>query len=132
MIKGYTCWLVDMLERDALLKRFPPEYKNVVAHHITLDYAVLQDHQLPTALFGRIVGDSYDKGVQALVVEIDGTTRRPDGETYHITWSLDDGRFPENSKQLLNKGWFPLKEPIEIKLTPAFVMSRPKSLSLQT
>jgi hypothetical protein len=26
--------------------------------------------------------------VQALVVEIGGTTRRPDGSTYHATWSL--------------------------------------------
>lgn len=125
-VKGYTCWLLDMVEREALMKKFPPEYKNVIAHHITLDYAVPQTHPLPTALYGRIVGDSFDKGVQAFVVEIDGTTRRPDGQTYHITWSLDDGRFPENSKQLLQKGWFPLEHPIEIKLTPAFVMSRPK------
>jgi hypothetical protein len=115
-----------MTERESLMKEFPPEYANVVGHHITLDYAVEQTHPLPTALNGRIVGDAYDKGVQALVVEIDGTTKRPDGETYHITWSLDEGRFPENSKQLLLKGWFPLEQPIEIKLTPAFVMSRPK------
>jgi hypothetical protein len=126
VVTGYTCWLVDMTERESLMKEFPPEYANVVGHHITLDYAVEQTHPLPTALNGRIVGDAYDKGVQALVVEIDGTTKRPDGETYHITWSLDEGRFPENSKQLLLKGWFPLEQPIEIKLTPAFVMSRPK------
>lgn len=125
-VKGYTCWLVDMTEREALMKQFPPEYKNVVGHHITLDYAVEQTHPLPMIFTGRIVGDAYDKGVQALVVEIDGTTRRSDGQTYHITWSLDDGRFPENSKQLLQKGWFPLEQPIEIQLRPAFVVSLPK------
>lgn len=125
-IKGYTCWLLDMTERDALMKRFPPVYKNTVGHHVTVDYSVTQTHHLPTQFSGRIVGDAYDKGVQALVVEIDGTTERHDGAIYHITWSLDDGRFPENSKQLLGKGWFPLDEPIDITLTPAFVVSKPK------
>ena len=125
-VKGYTCLLVDLAERDSLMKEFPPEYCNAIGHHITLDYGVPQDHPLPMIFTGRIVGDAYDKGVQALVVEIDGTTRRPDGQTYHITWSLDDGRFPENSKQLLQKGWFPLEQPIEIQLRPAFVVSLPK------
>ena len=27
-----------------------------------------------------------------MVVELDGTTDRPDGSTYHITWSLGPGR----------------------------------------
>lgn len=125
-VKGYTCWLLDMTERDALLKRFPAEFSNVVAHHVTLDYGVTQLHPLPTQFSGRIVGDIYDKGVQALVVEIDGTTIRADKRTYHITWSLDDGRYPENSNDILKKGWFPLEEPIEITLIPAFVASRPK------
>ena len=31
--------------------------------------------------------DDDGAGVQALVVEIGGAARRPDGSTYHITWS---------------------------------------------
>jgi hypothetical protein len=126
MVTGYTCWLLDMTERQALMERFPPEYTNAVGHHVTLDYGVTQDHPLPTQFTGRIVGDIHDKGVQALVVEIDGNTKRPDGQTYHITWSLEPHKFPENSKQLLEKGWFPLEDPIEITLIPAFVRSKPK------
>ena len=125
MTKGYTCWLLDMVERDLLLTKFPPEYPRVIAHHVTMDHGVTQAHPLPTQLTGRIIGDAFDKGVQALVVEIDGTELRPDGEIFHITWSIDWDRYPENSKQLLKKGWFPLEEPIDIKLTPAFVLSRP-------
>ena len=125
-VLGYTCWMIDSMERTSLLAAFPPEYVNVIAHHVTLDYAVPQTHTLPTQMFGRIVGDAFDKGVQALVLEIDGTVYRPDGGIYHVTWSLDEGRFPENSKTLLAKGWFPLEQQIEIKLTPAWVMSRPK------
>src|SRR3546814_9902597 len=32
------------------------------------------------------------EGLQALIVSIDGSTDRPDGSTYHITWSLDRSR----------------------------------------
>jgi hypothetical protein len=39
------------------------------------------------------VGEADDgAGVQALVVRIGGTTERPDGAIYHITWSLAEGR----------------------------------------
>jgi hypothetical protein len=35
--------------------------------------------------------------VEALVVELNGSTKRPDGNTYHITWSLAEGRKPVES-----------------------------------
>ncbi len=40
-------------------------------------------------------------GVEAMVVAIDGTTDRPDGSTYHITWSLGDGRRARESNDVL-------------------------------
>ena len=43
----------------------------------------------PRGAEGSVVGVADDgAGVQALVVEIGGTTRRPDGSAYHVTWSL--------------------------------------------
>jgi len=54
------------------------------------------------------------------VVELDGTTDRPDGSTYHITWSLGPGREAVESNDVLgDKGWTPIDRPIPIELRPA-------------
>jgi hypothetical protein len=59
-------------------------------------------------------------GVQALVVRIGGTTRRADGGTYHITWSLEEGRAAVESNDVLKKlGWKTIEAPIAIALEPA-------------
>ena len=47
-------------------------------------------------------------------------TDRPDGSTYHITWSLADGRKPQQSNQVLKeRGWAALADPIPIRLHPS-------------
>ena len=53
------------------------------------------------------------------MVEIDGTIQRPDGEIFHITWSLDrqKGFKPVDSKDLLKQG-FEHVDPIEIMIIP--------------
>ena len=44
----------------------------------------------PKDTSAEVIGQVDDgAGVQAFVVRIDGTTDRPDGRTYHITWSID-------------------------------------------
>jgi hypothetical protein len=54
------------------------------------------------------------------VVELDGTTGRPDGSTYHITWSLGPARRAIESNDVLrNQGWKYLSAPIPIELEPA-------------
>jgi hypothetical protein len=58
-------------------------------------------------------------GVQALVVEIGGTARRPDGSTYHITWSLRPGRRPVESNDVIREhGWTTTAERHRIRLEP--------------
>jgi hypothetical protein len=55
-----------------------------------------------------------------MVVELDGTTDRPDGSTYHITWSLGPTRRARESNDVLrNQGWDYLETPIAIDLEPA-------------
>ena len=79
------------------------------------------EHGLPAEVAARIVGLADDgEGVQAMVVAIDGTTVRPDGGTYHITWSLAPGRRASESNDLLRHlAWTVLPEPIEIGIRPA-------------
>ena len=60
------------------------------------------------------------KSLECLVVALDGTTDRPDGSTYHITWSLGPGREARESNELLRaRGWQSIDSPVGIELEPA-------------
>ena len=117
MEKRTIGWLLDEADRAALLARFPPVWPDVIAHHVTLQSAT--DQPLPTETFGEVVGHVDDgEGLQALVVAIHGTTDRPDGSTYHITWSLDEARSREavqSNEVLAGRGWQAV-DPIPIRL----------------
>ena len=114
-------WLLPEEDRKDLLTILPPRYERVVAHHVTLKPGVRKDHPLPPETAGRVVGLADDgQGVQALVVEIGGTTDRPGGSTYHITWSLGKGRRPvESNDAIRDHGWQRLDPPRPIRLQPA-------------
>lgn len=113
-------WKLDPREREALLARFPPAYEKAVADHVTLRVKVSAEEALPRPVKARIVGEANDgKGVQAMVVELDGTTDRPDGSTYHVTWSLGPDRAAKESNDVIReRGWRPM-DPIPLTLTPA-------------
>lgn len=118
-----TGWMLDKADRTRLLERFPPDWPDVIADHITLNIQAAQCDPLPGAVRAEIVGGVSDgEGLQAMVVAIEGSTARPDGSVYHITWSLDRqrGRKPvESNKVVAERGWRPLEEPIPIRILPA-------------
>ena len=53
-----------------------------------------------------------------VVVEIDGATTRPDGGTWHVTWSLGEGRRAQESNNVIARGWEPC-DPEPLVLIPA-------------
>jgi len=112
-------WLLARDDREGLLEQFPPKFEKTVAHHVTLKSEAKSD-PIPGEVRAAIVGHTDDeKGVEAMVVSIDGTTDRPDGSTYHITWSLGDGRRARESNDVLKeRGWQELDHPIPIRLEP--------------
>jgi len=112
-------WLLAQDDRERLLQQFKPAYPKPVAHHVTLKTDAERD-PLPPDVRASIVGRTDDgEGVEAMVVTIDGTTDRPDGSTYHITWSLADGRRAKESNDVLKeRGWDELDHPIPITLEP--------------
>ena len=114
-------WKLDRDQRKELLQQFPPRYRNVVADHVTLRSRASRGAALPDEAVGEIVGRADDgRGVEALVVSIGGTTDRPDGSTYHITWSLEDGRRAKESNDVIRAGGFdPYDLPMPVKLLPA-------------
>ena len=116
-----TGWKLPRDERERLLQRFPPKYENVVADHVTLRTAATPATPLPGKPDAKIVGRADDgRSLECLVVELDGTTDRQDGSTYHITWSLGPRRKARESNDVLReKGWQRLPEPIPVTLEPA-------------
>src|SRR3954471_24709856 len=116
-----TGWKLPRDERELLLQRFPPEYENVVADHVTLRTGATPETPLPRKPQARIVGRADDgRSLECLVVELDGTTDRPDGSTYHITWSLGPGREARESNDVLrDQRWESLSDPIRVELEPA-------------
>jgi hypothetical protein len=114
-------WKLDDAERVALLVRFPPRYAKVLADHVTLRDHVHASATLPPPAQGLIVGHVDDgAGVEAMVVEVEGSAGRPDGGTYHITWSLGPGRTAiESNTAIAQVGARPLAASLPVKLQPA-------------
>lgn len=112
-------WLLATEDREKLLKQFPPKFEKTVAHHVTLQTNAERE-PIPPDVQAAIIGRTDDgEGVEAMVVTIDGSTDRHDGSTYHITWSLADGRRARESNDVLKeRGWEELDHPIPITLEP--------------
>jgi hypothetical protein len=115
-------WKLDRDQREELLRRFPPRYADAIADHVTLRSGAGGD-PLPPRVEARIVGHADDgDSLEAMVVTVDGTADRPDGSTFHITWSLDGakGRQAKESNDLLKQaGWKEFDEAIPVKVEPA-------------
>lgn len=112
-------WRLDRDQRATLLARYPARYANPIADHVTL--SVKGSAPPPLVSTAEIVGHIDDGiGVEAMVVAIDGSTGRPDGKIWHITWSLADARAPRESNDVIAQfGWDPRhREPLV--LIPAF------------
>ena len=107
-------------DRESLLAAIPPAYQRVVAHHATLKAGVRPDHPLLGEGECVVVGVADDgAGVQALVVEIGGTTPRPDGSAYHIAWSLAAGREAvESNDAIRERGWTATAQRHRVRLEP--------------
>jgi hypothetical protein len=116
-----TGWKLPGDERALLLQRFAPRYENVVADHVTLRVGATPETPLPRKPDAQIVGYADDgDSLECLVVALDGTTDRPDGSTYHITWSLGSGRKARESNAVIrDQGWKPIPAPIDVTLEPA-------------
>lgn len=113
-------WKLDRGQRGELLERFVPRYAKPVVDHVTLAVGAA-NRPLPDPVDAAIVGRSDDgEGVEAMVVAVDGTTDRPDGSTFHITWSLGEGRQAKESNAVIRDcGWSRLDEPIPVRIEPA-------------
>ena len=110
-------WKLDREQRAQLLERFPPRYAQAVADHITLEKS---DAPQPPDVTAKIVGHVDDgQGVEAMVVTLDGSSDRPDGSTFHITWSLGPGRRARESNDVIRDHSWSEIDSIPVTVTPA-------------
>lgn len=118
---GYTGYELPAAERAKLARVFAPKFSDFIGHHVTWKFGVQEDSELPPAGKIRVVGYASDASLECLVVEVDGSIRRPDRQTLHIMWSLDRnaGRKPIDSNQLLKSGYQAIR-PIDITAVPKF------------
>ena len=120
----YSCWLLSDHSRDVLLDTFPPEFPDVIAHHVTVkNPSTIAPDPASITVVGQIVDPT---GVQVLIVEVkvnDEVVTRDD-TVFHLTWSIDrsKGKKPFSSvdtiKRLYDDGFTP-HDPIAIETTPA-------------
>jgi hypothetical protein len=115
----YTGYLISDESRNRLLKLYPPKYSRVLCHHITRDYPVKKETIPEVPTYVMVVGyiDSGD-GVEGFLVEIDGSTQRPDGKQFHITHSIDETHKPVDTNNHVDKAE-KISE-IQINVTPKY------------
>jgi hypothetical protein len=114
-------WKLDRVQRRELLQQFLPKFRNTIADHVTLVVNAVHDAPLPQETEGEIIGRVEDSaGVEAMIVAIGGTTDRPGGGTFHLTWSLADGRKAKESNDAIAEcGWVAFDAPTSVRLHPA-------------
>ncbi len=118
----FTAYVLTNETKEVLLKRFPPKFDRTVAHHITVQFGVTEDTILPDPASIKVVGYVEEKdGIEALVVSINDSVRRPDAKYYHITWSLDPDKYKPKDSNNIIRGDYTLILPITIEATPELV-----------
>ena len=117
-----TGWKLARECRERLLEQHPARYAEAVADHVTFRSGDRErDDEVPDAVSeAAIVGRADDDhGVEAYVVAIEGSTSRPDGGPWHLTWSLAPGREAKESNTVIAERSWSRLAPIPLTLVPA-------------
>lgn len=111
LIYGYEALALTPESRARLLKRFPPKFPKVIAHHVTYRFGVPESVKHPPGINDgptpiEVIGYASDDRIEAVLVKVNGTSKRPDGKLFHVTLSLDPtkGAKPAMSNDLLAGG----------------------------
>ena len=112
LVYGYEALALTPESRAKLLQRFKPRFLDVIAHHVTYRFGVPESAKQPPGIGGgptpiEVVGYACDDRIEAVLVKVNGTSKRPDGKLFHITLSLDrsKGAKPVMSNDLLAAGY---------------------------
>jgi hypothetical protein len=118
---AYSAYVISEASRNAILDRFPPKFGDVVCHHVTERFGLpAGERRLPPPAEILVVGYASDASLEALVVSVNGETKRPDGFVYHITLSLDRalGRKPADANRMIAAAGWSAVAPLRIEASP--------------
>lgn len=113
---SYSSYKLTEKSRDELLEMFPAVHPDVICDHVTFRFP---DSGYPSPCkTAKLVGYACDDSVEAFVVEINGSTKRPDGKIFHLTYSIDreKGAKPVDSNKLIADGYAPLAIKVDIEV----------------
>ena len=110
---------LDESSHQKILRRFPPKYSRVLAHHVTYYYGSTSDRQMPDISKVKVIGYACEDYIEAAVCEVEGDLKSPDGRIFHVTISLDPAhREPKDSNKMLFKGDWERVSPFHISVSP--------------
>lgn len=101
----FTGYKLTKESRNKLIEQFPPEFDDLICHHITEKYGVEKTDPAPEQpkkfeVYAHIKAD----GVEGFLVSVDEQKDRADGSKYHITHSIDrkNGKSPVDTNKYVN------------------------------
>lgn len=119
----YTAYTIPTLYRQLLEERIPYSFKHKFGDHITAKYPYDKTVDGPveentTAIIIPYAVLSDGENIECILVKVNGSTTRPDGSRYHITWSIDDKKKtkPVESNTIIKRYFNDLDQ--SIKLVP--------------
>lgn len=131
MRTGYTGWAVPDMVRVIKRLEHPCTYARCIIHHCTHTFGVKEDFPIPLKVPAFILGFADDgSGVQCAIMEMGGTSERPDGSVFHITWSLAEGRKAVESNELAQR-WMRERHTLDPDLQIVFANPLPIELEPQ-
>ena len=118
----YTAYVLTDESRVLLEKKYPPKYSKFIGHHVTVKFGVPKNAaEAPDEATVKVLGiEDNGDGLEALVVSVNGKSKRADGSMYHITWSLEPEKYaPKDSNELLQNSYrYTLSIPTTIDTVP--------------
>lgn len=123
---SYEAFVLTEESRQKLAALFPPKYPEWIGHHVTHRFGVERvAGPYGHLVYGvprfdvEVIGYVEEDGLEAFVCTVDKGSRRPDGKTYHLTWSLDrsKGKKPVHSNDLIARCGNQPIDPITIVTT---------------
>lgn len=115
----YSAYVLTKDSRNLLINRIGVKHSDIVAHHVT--YRFGSNELPPEVSLVRVIGYAINDYVEAVRVEIpDVGTTRPDGESFHITVSVnrENGGKPVHSNKLM-RGSVEMVEPFFLNVYPS-------------
>ncbi len=100
---GYIAFMIDKDDRDRLLNKFNPKYKNITCDHITHQYPAGDDNLLPDSPVEIEILGYHDNGsIEYLIVKANGKIYQKESTNhYHITISFNENSKPKDSNAVI-------------------------------